>query len=140
LSFDLAQDPETFIRAVRVTYANEYPVMNWMKETMPQVSEALLRKLDEWTYEEERRIVIPGGAHSYQQFRPEALTGVVFGCRASAATRTGVAEIIVERAKLGLPTVRQYEAVKHESKYAVVLRRVPTMLSASTRSRRPPRP
>jgi hypothetical protein len=78
---------------VNVDYDEEYQVMNFMKDSQPQVKVALLRKFKRWEYEKERRIIVPGGAHRYQPFRPEALSSIVFGCRATTDVREKIHEI-----------------------------------------------
>jgi len=66
--FDIARDRMLFIKAVRVGYSNDYPTVNCLRATAPQMEPALLRKHAGWCYESERRIVLPGLANTDLSF------------------------------------------------------------------------
>jgi Protein of unknown function (DUF2971) len=123
IQFEVARDPSMFVQAVHVEYDEEYPVVNWYADMASQVLPTLLRKHPGWKHEEERRIVIPDGANTALPFRPDSLTAVILGCRASTDTKAAVAELIREREAKGSPTPRIWETVPHASKYKLRIRR-----------------
>ncbi|MGH7948443.1 MAG: hypothetical protein ACREQF_04395, partial [Candidatus Binataceae bacterium] len=49
----------------------------------------VLTKSQDWSYEDEWRIIVPKG-RSFYDFRPDALTGVIFGPAISEADRAKV--------------------------------------------------
>jgi hypothetical protein len=121
--FDTARDPSTFVLAMRVDYSSEYPVINWIADIADQLKARITRKHEGWSYEKERRIVIPNGPRTYLPFEPMALTGLIFGCRSSDATRQTIARLLAERSAARLPPVKIYDATKHTSKYALLVKR-----------------
>jgi hypothetical protein len=123
LQFEVARDPETMLVAVPVKYVTDYPILNWAGETAEQLNQILLNKFERWRYEGESRIVWPGGAHTYLPFKPAALVGLIFGCRATEPGVKVVTAMLEERKALGLPDIRIYRAEKHSSRYGLVIRR-----------------
>lgn len=124
LQFDVARDPGVLLGAVPVSYFKDYPVFNWARDdTQVQLRQSLLNKFDAWAYECESRIIWPGGAHTYLPVKPSALVGLILGCRATDSSMREVDKMLAERAARGLPDVRVYRAVKHERKYALVIKR-----------------
>lgn len=123
LQFQIARDPGVFLNALRVEYAQAYPIFNWAKESAAQLDGSLLRKYKEWEYEGERRIVLAGGAEAYVPFNPSALTGIIFGCQPSIELARIVREILIERGSKGYSDLKIYRAERHESRYKLVLRR-----------------
>lgn len=123
VQFEVARDVETLMQAVRMDYVDEYPVINYAEDLHDQMKKPLLHKFADWKYEGEWRIVWPDGAGTYLPIKPEAVVGIIFGCRTSDDTITVVRGLLDERTKKGLPPVITYRAEKHESRYALVLRR-----------------
>ena len=121
--FEVARDPATFLQAVRVEYDQNFPTVNWIKEYEKSLRVVLTRKHPNWAYEKERRIVIPGGAGCQHPFRPEALTGIILGCRADDAVVAKLNDLLDERTAAGLPMPRIYQARVHGSQYRLVIRR-----------------
>lgn len=79
--FELAKDVRFFIRAVSVRYSKIYPVRNWTDSDNTYLKNALFRKFEDWEYEKEKRILIPGYANNYSKFNPTALTGILLGAK-----------------------------------------------------------
>jgi len=124
IQFDLARDLRIFLRAFPVGYSHEYPVVNWVDMNTPEaLKSALTRKDEAWTYEREHRIIVPQGARMFLAMRPEALTGLIIGCRAGPGVYGAVDQLLDERRRRGLPAVRQYLAERHSERYEIVLRR-----------------
>lgn len=123
LQFEVARDPLVFVRAVRVQYDDQYPLLNWVGDSGNDLRTAILRKHSGWSYEREHRIIDINLAHTYLPFRPEALTGIIFGCRADSTVRTGVQRLLDERRVRGAPEVRLYDAKKHMSRFEIVIYR-----------------
>jgi hypothetical protein len=123
LQFEVARDTKTMLDAVPVRYVKDYPVFNWANDSGEQLGASLTHKFEAWAYEGEWRIVWPGGAHTYLQFNPAALVGLIFGCRAGDSAVSIVKTILGERKARGLPGVKIYRAEKHRGQYALVIRR-----------------
>jgi hypothetical protein len=124
LQFEVAKDPKTMLEAVPVQYVKDYPVFNWAEDSGKQIGKSLMHKFEAWAYEGEWRIVWPNGARSYLPFNPAALVGLIFGCRTSEAAIRIVDAMLEERKALRLPSICVYRAEKHESRYALMIRRV----------------
>jgi hypothetical protein len=124
LQFEVVRDSRTFLQAVHVDYLPDYPTLNWIEETAPQIVKALLRKEEGWSYEKEQRIIIPNGAHTYLPFHPDALTAIIFGCRSGDPIKQKIHDLVAERQKMGMAAPRLYVATKHSSEYALVLKRL----------------
>lgn len=74
-----------------------------------------------WEYEQEIRIVIAAlpdilRADRYLPLTPKCITGVVLGCRSSAATKASVREVL---SRPGFEHVQRLEAHLHPSEYAL---------------------
>jgi hypothetical protein len=122
LQFEIAKDPETFVFALPVEYSDEYPIVNWFGDFSKDIIPTILRKYKGWEYERERRLVVPERAHQFLSFRPEAVQGIIVGCRAKDETITTLRNLISERTSLHLPKPRLYRAVRHESEYRLVIK------------------
>ncbi len=122
LQFEVAKDPTVFMLALRVQYSDEYPVVNWLTGSREDLEPVILRKYTGWSYERERRIVVPNAARQFLRFRPEALRGIIIGCRAGDATRVKLSELMAERCSGGIPRPQLYRAVQHESNYKLVIK------------------
>ncbi len=132
LQFEVAKDPRVFMQAVPVEYSDEYPVVNWLTAGFRKEIEAvILRKYTGWRYRQETRIVMPNAAHQFLGFRPEALRGIIIGCRAGDARTGKLGELIAERSSVGLPVPVLYCAVEHESKYRLVINSYPMLLGTA---------
>jgi hypothetical protein len=123
LQFEIARDPTTFLQALDVEYIRKYPELNWLDDTAEQIGEILLRKFDGWKYEEEHRIIVPLGAHKPLPFANESLTAIIFGCRATDTVKTKVRGLLLERVGRGMSRPALYDATRHPSEYALVIRR-----------------
>jgi len=115
--FEVSRDFRTFSQALVVDYSTEFPVANWGKNFEQYLQKAILRKHEGWSYEKERRILRIGQARSYLSFKPEALVGVILGCRATANSLPKLKELTKERNDAGQPYCKTYEARQHKSKY-----------------------
>lgn len=125
LQFEVAKDLITFTRLVVVQYTDDYPIVNWMKEAefLEGLGVTLERKHTGWKYERETRIIIPNAAHEHLSFHPEALRGIITGCRVPDVTIGCLRELIAERSSARLPVPVLYRAIQHESKYRLVIRK-----------------
>jgi hypothetical protein len=124
IQFERAHDFKTLSGALSVEYSPEYPEVNFIKDFSESLSKGLLRKHTGWSYEQEHRIVRINGAHTYIQFDPKAVVGIIMGCRVTSGGRAIIESLLEERRRAHMPPVRIYKAQKHDSKYQlVVLRR-----------------
>ena len=124
LQFEPTRNLDIFTFPVPVNYGEKYPVLDWINDRENGLRSAMLSKYSEWSYENEFRIVHPGGARSYMPFNPAGLTGIFIGCRASEDTITKVKNIVLERKEYGLPGVRLMKAHLHSNNYRLVFKRL----------------
>lgn len=122
LQFERMKDLLTLGHAVRVDYRDDLPVANWIVGFQNGVNQLLLTKHPCWGYEQERRIISLDSANRFVQFRPDALTAIIFGCRAQKAEMELVDKLLAERRDLGLPAVKTYVASQHPTKYRLDIR------------------
>jgi hypothetical protein len=121
IQFERARDFKTLSGAVSVEYSSEYPEVNWIKDFRDSLSNVLLRKHEGWSYEKEQRIVRPSFAHTYLQFDPSAVVGIIMGCRSTAGGKAIIESLLEERQEANMPPVHLFLAQKHSSKYRIVV-------------------
>jgi len=121
LQFEVARDPQVFLKAIPVEYDDQYPLLDWVGGSGGDLRKAILRKHSGWRYERERRIIEINLAHTYLSFKPEALTGIIFGCRVDSTTRAVIQKLLAERHEHGSSSVSLYEARKHPSRFKIVI-------------------
>ena len=124
LVIDLARDVNTFLFAVKITYSPAYPVINWANDPREELKRTLLCKDEAWSYENERRIVLPDRANTQLPFHSAAVRGIILGCRISDAAKTGVMAMLDERGSRNMPHVIVFQAIQHPSQYKLCLKRV----------------
>lgn len=116
LQFETSRDPNVLMRALSVKYVDTLAQVNWLREIGRGIGEAFLRKHHRWHYEDEYRITQADGARCCVRVAPEALTGVIFGCKADAEVKRAVGKVLYERRGRGLPAVKLYYARQHEER------------------------
>jgi Protein of unknown function (DUF2971) len=121
IQFERVKDYRTLLHALPVRYEDDFPVVNWIGPDA--IVDMLFRKHPDWSYERESRLLLMGQASHYLHLRPEAVRGIVFGCRATDTERAIVAELLAMRASRGHPAVCVYDATRHPSKYRLIIRR-----------------
>jgi hypothetical protein len=120
LQFDVARDSVgSFMIALPVSYSEDYPVINWVTEFDKGAEKSLLRKHLGWSYERERRIIVLERARQPYSFQPEALTGIIIGCRADEGP---IFKLVEERVARKLPKPRLYRAMQDDRKYRLKLK------------------
>lgn len=124
LQFEVACDPLVLLKAVRVEYDDQYPLLDWIEDSGEDLRKAILRKHSGWCYEREHRIIEVNLAHTFLSFNPEALTGIIFGCRVEAAAQAAVMQLLNEREQRGGPSVKVYQARKHPSRFKITIHRI----------------
>jgi len=126
LQYDVAKDVRALSAALTVDYLDDYPLIDWVKEGLgTQLEKVMLRKYPGWSYEHEHRIVHVTGARTYYPVVPSALVGVIYGTRARKDVIDTMQTLYAERLAIGLPPLTFYDAVKHPSKYKLVIRKRP---------------
>lgn len=121
LQFEIAKHAEEFTGALPVAYNGAYPTFNWFKKTEDQLMNIILRKHPDWGYEKERRIVRIGDAHTFLYINPEALTGIIFGCKAEEKLKEKVKRVLRSRAQKRISLVKLYQAYKSPSEYKLII-------------------
>lgn len=117
LQFELARDPASFLYALEMDYSENYPKYDISLSFEHAFKEVMLRKSEDWRYENEWRLLRIGGADSFHPFKQEALTGLIFGCKSDEGFRNKILSILEEREKTSKSLVKVYKAEMHPSKY-----------------------
>ncbi len=123
IQFEFARDVETFSQALPVEYNDEHPEINWITEFDEKVRSTVLRKHSSWRYELESRIVRLDAARQYLSFQPKALRAIIIGCRVKEPTLSKLRKLLTERCSRGLHLPIMYSAMKHDSRYQLVIKR-----------------
>lgn len=123
LIFERAQDAHTLCHAFRVRHTRKLPQLNWVRSFQKDIMRMLFAKHPAWRYEKESRIMINGEAGRYLPFAPQALHGIIFGCRAEPKFIETVEGSLRERAAAGHPPIRVYRATTHPREYRLVVTR-----------------
>ncbi|ARO86599.1 hypothetical protein EBAPG3_001715 [Nitrosospira lacus] len=123
IQFHIINDVRTMTRLSPVDYSKDYVSIDWTDYTHEQLGVAFLRKHEGWKYEEERRIFVVDGARKYLKFRPQLVTGLIFGCRADLGLKKKVMEVLTQRSSQKLPPIKIYQATKHQKEYRIRLGR-----------------
>lgn len=121
IQFERARDYSTLCRAIPVDYNQDYPKVDWLNNFRPDLSKALLRKHDKWSYEDEYRIIEPNNADTHIHLKPEAIVGLIFGCACSEDTKSAVFDFLNERKSKGHPCIKVYTAQLHPYNYKLML-------------------
>lgn len=84
--------------AMKVKYTKTRPVINaYRDDHQTQLEKALLTKSDQWEYEDEWRLISYDEGPRVIRFRPQNLTGLIFGAQATASTIEMVRKWVEER-------------------------------------------
>jgi hypothetical protein len=124
LQFDRALDLPTFSHAIHVQYEPALPDINFIVELQKDIGAILARKHPCWQYEAESRIIIDGQAGRYLRFRPNALSGVIYGCRAEYGAHEAIERLLRQRREAGLPPIKVFRAQQHSRRYKIVVKRI----------------
>ena len=101
------------------------PHVNWINKSPEDLVTVMTRKHPHWQYERETRMVIINGAYKYLPFRPEALTGIILGCRSDHILKERLLDLLRIRASKNPKPLKIYDAVQHPRKYKIILKRIP---------------
>lgn len=123
LQFDRAQDVRVLSHAFRVDYVSKLPEIDWVADFHKGITGMLFSKDPCWRYERESRILSLDQAGRYLPFQPQAISRLVFGCRAERAFVDYVEGLVAERIKAGLPPLAVYAAEQHPTKYRLRMMR-----------------
>ena len=102
--------------ANRVTYAKHRPKIDAYRDSNDtKLDKALLTKSDHWSYEREWRLIRYQGGPGVVAFRPENLTGVIFGVQAVPENVKLVTDWVNQRAT----RAKLYQACVNRHAYAL---------------------
>jgi hypothetical protein len=125
LQFHTRRSPSFFASIRRVEYKDELMKINW-RDTMgrrDQLFSVLFRKAPVWEYEAEFRVSLPERAGTLESFKPDALTGIVFGCRVDPAVVERVVTLCRERIEKGGSSIRLFRARQSAHSYRLEIQR-----------------
>ena len=80
LKFEVAKDREVFHPMFDVSYPRDYPLYDYLNH-QEELVKIMKTKSADWQYEQEVRVIKP--KRGVYKFKKEALSEVIFGCRAS---------------------------------------------------------
>lgn len=92
LKFNILEDTEFFSPAKKVSYANDYPVYNYLEDKNDFVNQMFFTKSNEWSYEGEVR-VLKNKKDNYK-FNEKCLKEVIFGCNTSEGDKKTLTKIV----------------------------------------------
>lgn len=95
LKFDILEDLECFSVPITVTYQDQFPCINVIKET-GNILLPLITKSKFWEYEEEVRVYKSNGADT-PAFEKAALKEIIFGCNADRKHIQEIRAIVQEK-------------------------------------------
>ncbi len=102
--------------AFPVSYSKERPTIHMRRDSNETAMEKSLRtKSDHWKYEQEWRLLKYKGQPGVVQFRPENLTGIIFGSEATSVTVDLVRGWVNQRTA----PIRLYQASKHRHAFSL---------------------
>lgn len=120
LQFEAIRGLDPFTETMEVSYVRDYPVYDWLAtDSAAQLGNIMTHKFKDWEYEKEWRLIHAHGAHKYRAFPPEALVGVIVGCRAKDEQLRVLESILKKRHEKGHPDLKVYEARQHKKNYAL---------------------
>jgi hypothetical protein len=105
LQYSVHTDP-VFVRSVRVRYASEYPVINWLSDSFPDdVLKCVTQKDKCWEHECEWRYIRPDTAKQLFSINGSGIKSVIIGSEATPASIELVMQMAQERdSVLGVKT------------------------------------
>ena len=123
LIFDTSKDSKILSPMWKVRYMSTFPRQNVFSLDEEQKFRALLTtKSKVWSYEKEYRFIWTQGG-KVQLLNPDALVGVIFGCRVTKIDKQKVmAALARAKAKRSVP-VELYHAQMNKTKYSLDIRR-----------------
>lgn len=109
LRFDVGKDMRTFCIPKKVIYNGEYPEIDFLNAPK-SATDVIFHKSKEWEYENEYRVIEIGAYDKTKEaclkpFRPEALTGIYFGCKCSGEDIDKIKRLVESK---GYPNVEFY--------------------------------
>jgi hypothetical protein len=125
LQFHTRRSPSFFASTRPVEYKDELISINWRDRVArgEQIFAALYRKSPVWAHENEYRLSLPSRSRTVEPFRPEALVGIVFGCRAKPELVDTVTDLCAQRGRAGLSSIRLFRACQATTSYRLRIKR-----------------
>ena len=117
--------PALFAWLRPIEYKDDVLTANWRDrvERGEKIFAALYRKSPVWSYEREYRLAFPGRANTTEPFKPQALVGIIFGCRAKSELVDEVTSLCLRRARAGHPPIRLFRARESSTRYRLRIER-----------------
>lgn len=123
LQLETARDPFTFCNCIKIEYLDDYPIIKWTTSPDEGIHGLITRKHPGWGYEQETRLIIQDKSRQHLQFEPGALKSIIVGCATDEAGIDVLRKLLKERASSGIPLPKIYRAVRHPTKYKLVITR-----------------
>lgn len=121
---EFTTDNSFFRRAREVHYEKQLAQVNVLSPWNALIecaSQALLMKSEQWKYEEEWRIIDLHNGVGHQKCPPEAITGVILGCRMSMKARQQITDWCRRRR----PQPKLYEARIKDGEFGLDIVQIP---------------
>lgn len=120
IQFEMAASPSTFFVANPVKYTDRYPRINWTEDSASQLEAVILGKSVQWAYEKERRFFTPNHSNFLHAVNPNAIAGVILGCRATPESKIFINDLNAERVTNGHSPFKVYQAVQSGNEYKLL--------------------
>lgn len=120
IEFDTAIAYNVLPIARAVTYGDQMPTLIYPERDKRMVIAPIFSKAAHWAYEREWRLAIAGQCHQFLEFPAQSVTSIIYGCRASEATRATLREILDERARAGFPGVVEKTLTREQREYGLI--------------------
>ena len=118
--FDTTLDNKFFCDAKQVNYHPEYPILNWWKSDLSDITYSMIyNKSNCWSYEKEWRIM-GVTARKKSKFRAKAIDSIILGCKTSNEHQQEIMDIV----KTFPFRIKVYKATLKETQYALELKEI----------------
>ena len=118
---------KTFFPATKIEYSENYPLLDWSSKNINDFKTVLKRKHKGWHYEKEWRLMYSERANNYLKFKPEALTGLIIGCKTDINFKKNLLNILKQRENAEYPALNIYSAIMHKNKYKLKMEKDRTL-------------
>ncbi len=117
LEFTILEEDKLY-EAEKINYQSTLPAVHAFKsdgDIDKLVEQVYFTKAKEWEYEKEWRHVLTDEESGLKEFRPECLTGIIFGCRSSQETIAWVSQEIKNKGH----KIELYQAILKEDEFGL---------------------
>ena len=124
LQYAVHEDP-VLVQALKVNYASEYPLVNWLSDSFRNdIVNCIWQKDECWKYEGEWRYVQPQSARKLISLRKRALKSVILGAESTRSSIDLIRQLAQERESVSGVKTDLYKAERSTDRYQLTFRRL----------------